>query len=72
MSRQVFIFLSLLALLAVPPAVLAQSEFTSGGIAGTVKDGTGADWNAICNNLEALARYLPTIESHQPCQSHAR
>ncbi|MEE9180423.1 MAG: carboxypeptidase-like regulatory domain-containing protein, partial [Vicinamibacteria bacterium] len=42
MSRQVFIFLSLVALLAVPPAVLAQSQFTTGNIAGTVKDETGA------------------------------
>ena len=42
MSRHVFIFLGVLALLAVPPAVLAQSESTSGSIVGTVKDETGA------------------------------
>ena len=40
MRRHVFIFLVPLALVAAPPELLAQ--FTTGGIAGTIKDGTGA------------------------------
>ena len=42
MQKQVFIFVSLLVLLTVPSALLAQSQFTTGGIAGTVTDESGA------------------------------
>ncbi|MGH9335620.1 MAG: TonB-dependent receptor, partial [Vicinamibacteria bacterium] len=42
MRKQVFIFSSLLVLLTLPPILLAQSEFTTGDIAGTVKDESGA------------------------------
>ena len=41
MRRQVFLFVTLLALVATPPAAIAQSQFTTGDITGTVKDNTG-------------------------------
>ncbi len=42
MRRHACIFLILLALLAVPSAVLAQTEFTTGSVTGTVRDASGA------------------------------